>query len=75
MYAGHGKVKSKALVDGRWTLAFQDEESCKNAMSMVVEEMELQSCMVEKSLEPLLELDRSNDDSRLSERVEDDNTM
>ncbi|KAG6427197.1 hypothetical protein SASPL_111438 [Salvia splendens] len=75
IYAGHSKVKSKALVDGRWTLAFQDEESCKKAMSMVVEEMELQSCMVEKSLEPLLELDRSTDDSRLPERVEDDNTV
>lgn len=74
MYAGYGKVKSKALVDGRWTLAFQDEESCKNAMSMVVEEMALQSCMVEKSLEPLLDLDRSTDDSRVPGRVEDDNT-
>ncbi|XP_057792015.1 protein TRANSPARENT TESTA 9 isoform X2 [Salvia miltiorrhiza] len=60
-YTAHGKVKSKALVDGRWTLAFRDEESCKHAMSMVVEETELQSCTVEKSLEPLLELDRSTD--------------
>ncbi|KAG6437762.1 hypothetical protein SASPL_102690 [Salvia splendens] len=74
-YTAHGKVKSKALVDGRWTLAFRDEKSCKNAMSMVEEEMELQSCMVEKSLEPVLELEQSTDHSQLSEHVEDDNTV
>lgn len=65
-YTAHGKVKSKALVDGRWTLAFRDEESCKLAMSMVVEEMKLQSCMVERSLQPLLELDRNTDNSKPS---------
>lgn len=65
-YTAHGKVKSKALVDGRWTLAFKDEESCKLALSMVVEEMKLQSCMVERSLQPLLELDRSKSNSEPS---------
>ncbi|XP_048134111.1 protein TRANSPARENT TESTA 9 isoform X2 [Rhodamnia argentea] len=38
-----GKVKSRTMVDGRWTLAFRDEESCKTALSMIVEETDLQS--------------------------------
>ncbi|KAH6794191.1 CLEC16A-like protein [Perilla frutescens var. hirtella] len=70
-YTAHGKVKSKALVDGRWTLAFRDEESCKHAFSMILEEIKLQSCVVERSLQPLLELDRSSGRSNLSQHVED----
>ncbi|KAI6682632.1 hypothetical protein NL676_036513 [Syzygium grande] len=54
-----GKVKSKALVDGRWTLAFRDEESCKTALSMIVEETDLQSNEVEKGLKPLLDLENA----------------
>ncbi|KAG8376405.1 hypothetical protein BUALT_Bualt09G0060100 [Buddleja alternifolia] len=60
-HTAHGKVKSKALVDGRWTLAFRDEESCKYALTMIVKELQLQSHEVERSLQPLLELDRSLD--------------
>ncbi|KAK4483756.1 hypothetical protein RD792_010958 [Penstemon davidsonii] len=68
-YTVHGKVKSKALVDGRWTLAFQNEESCKYALCMILEEVKFQSQEVERSLKPLLELDRSLDYSRL-QRIE-----
>ncbi|KAK1269880.1 hypothetical protein QJS04_geneDACA013941 [Acorus gramineus] len=46
---------SNALVDGRWTLAFRDEPSCKSAESMILEEMNLQSQEVEKRLKPLLD--------------------
>ncbi|KAK4414846.1 protein TRANSPARENT TESTA 9 [Sesamum alatum] len=59
-YGAHGKVKPKTLVDGRWTLAFRDEDSCKYALSMILEEVKLQSHEVERSLQPLLELDRSS---------------
>ncbi|XP_073052469.1 protein TRANSPARENT TESTA 9-like isoform X1 [Primulina eburnea] len=59
----HEKVKSKALVDGRWTLAFRDEEICKRALSMIVEEANLQSHQVETILKPLLELDKNLDNS------------
>ncbi|KAG6769387.1 hypothetical protein POTOM_025018 [Populus tomentosa] len=50
----HGKAKTKAPVDGRWTLAFMDDESCKSAFSMILEEIDLQSKEVEKRLKPLL---------------------
>ncbi|XP_051150372.1 protein TRANSPARENT TESTA 9 isoform X2 [Andrographis paniculata] len=56
---GHGKVKSKHLVDGRWTLAFRDEDSCKRALDMILEETKLQSQQVQRSLQPLLEFDRN----------------
>ncbi|KAL9153751.1 hypothetical protein ABFS82_10G069100 [Erythranthe guttata] len=69
-----GKVKSKALVDGRWTLAFRDDESCKVALSMIVEEVKLQSLEVERSLQPLLELDKSLHCSTLSECVENNSS-
>ncbi|KAK6147411.1 hypothetical protein DH2020_018323 [Rehmannia glutinosa] len=69
-----GKVKSKALVDGRWTLAFRDEESCKNALCMILEEIKLQNNEVERILQPLLELERSLDCSRVSQFVEDNSS-
>uniref|UniRef100_A0ACD5U947 Uncharacterized protein n=1 Tax=Avena sativa TaxID=4498 RepID=A0ACD5U947_AVESA len=50
-----GKTK-KYLVDGRWTLAFRDEQSCKAAEAMVMEEMKLQQDAVGKQIKPLLEL-------------------
>ncbi|KAK6942033.1 hypothetical protein RJ641_027410, partial [Dillenia turbinata] len=55
------KSKAKALVDGRWTLAFRDEESCRLALSMVLEESSLQSFEVEKMLKPLLDLEKTVD--------------
>ncbi|XP_068326196.1 protein TRANSPARENT TESTA 9-like isoform X3 [Pyrus communis] len=55
-YGAYGKSKTKALVDGRWTLAFRDEESCNTALSMVLEEINLQSYEVERRLKPLLDL-------------------
>ncbi|XP_061990548.1 protein TRANSPARENT TESTA 9 isoform X2 [Rosa rugosa] len=53
----YGKVKTKALVDGRWTLAFRDEESCKSALAMISEELNLQSNEVGRRLKPLLDLE------------------
>ncbi|KAH7674728.1 CLEC16A/TT9 N-terminal protein [Dioscorea alata] len=47
-YDGFGKGKAKALVDGRWTLAFRDEQSCKLAESMIIEELHQLSSEVEK---------------------------
>ncbi|XP_008799469.2 protein TRANSPARENT TESTA 9-like isoform X2 [Phoenix dactylifera] len=56
-YDAFSKGKAKILVDGRWTLAFRDEQSCKTAESMVIEEINLQRREVEQRLKPLLELD------------------
>ncbi|KAK3011430.1 hypothetical protein RJ639_012308, partial [Escallonia herrerae] len=57
--AAQGKAKTKALVDGRWTLAFRDEESCKSALCMILEEANLQGNEVERRLKPLLDLERN----------------
>ncbi|CAH2051258.1 unnamed protein product, partial [Thlaspi arvense] len=56
------KLKSKGLVDGRWTLAFRDEESCYSAYSMVVHEIDLQCSEVERRLKPLFDLERNQQD-------------
>ncbi|KAG9141783.1 hypothetical protein Leryth_023501 [Lithospermum erythrorhizon] len=69
-YATHGKVKSKALVDGRWTLAFRDEESCKLAFSMILEEINLLSSEVERRVKPLLDLGRNVDSPQSSQSLE-----
>ncbi|XP_062184774.1 protein TRANSPARENT TESTA 9-like isoform X1 [Phragmites australis] len=55
-----GKTK-KYLVDGRWTLAFSDEQSCKAAEAMVIEEMKLQKDAIGKQLKPLVEFDMPED--------------
>ncbi|KAB1204299.1 hypothetical protein CJ030_MR8G004629 [Morella rubra] len=62
----YGKVKKKALVDGRWTLAFRDEESCKLALSMILEETKLQSDEVERRLKPLFDLENAIESSEPS---------
>uniref|UniRef100_M4D6R4 FPL domain-containing protein n=1 Tax=Brassica campestris TaxID=3711 RepID=M4D6R4_BRACM len=54
------KLKSKGLVDGRWTLAFRDDDSCSSACSMVVHEIDLQCREVERRLKPLFDLDRNH---------------
>ncbi|WOL06486.1 hypothetical protein Cni_G15220 [Canna indica] len=51
--------KGQALADGHWTLAFEDEEACKAAKSMLVEELTKQQNEVERRLKPLLQFDRS----------------
>ncbi|KAI3827651.1 hypothetical protein L1987_01731 [Smallanthus sonchifolius] len=51
------KLKSKSLVDGRWTLAFKDEAACKSALTMIQEEIDLQSSEVERRLKPLISED------------------
>uniref|UniRef100_A0A0E0KNS3 FPL domain-containing protein n=1 Tax=Oryza punctata TaxID=4537 RepID=A0A0E0KNS3_ORYPU len=55
-----GKTR-KYLVDGRWTLAFRDEQSCKEAETMVIEEMKLQQYAVGEQLKLLLEFDMPED--------------
>ncbi|XP_059287332.1 protein TRANSPARENT TESTA 9 isoform X2 [Lycium ferocissimum] len=62
-HTAHAKVKSKALVDGRWTLAFRDEDSCKAAFSMIVEEQKLLSDEVERRIKPMLDIERTIDTS------------
>ncbi|XP_021751026.1 protein CLEC16A homolog isoform X1 [Chenopodium quinoa] len=57
--AALGKAKARTLVDGRWTLAFRDEESCKSAVSMIHEEFNLLSQEVERQLKPLFDSDYS----------------
>ncbi|XP_065848454.1 protein TRANSPARENT TESTA 9 [Euphorbia lathyris] len=47
--------KAKSLVDGRWTLAFRNEESCQCALSMILEEIKLQTDDVERRLKPVLD--------------------
>ncbi|KFK40296.1 hypothetical protein AALP_AA3G356800 [Arabis alpina] len=56
------KLKSKGLVDGRWILAFRDDESCYSAYSMVVQEIDLQCSEVERRLQPLFDLERNHQD-------------
>ncbi|KAG9449202.1 hypothetical protein H6P81_009167 [Aristolochia fimbriata] len=51
------RLKTKNLIDGRWTLAFKDDQSCKAAASMVLDELQLQSKEVERRLEHLLDLE------------------
>ncbi|PKU63902.1 hypothetical protein MA16_Dca009886 [Dendrobium catenatum] len=50
-----GRSKTKVLVDGRWTLAFRDDQACKLAESMVIKEMHLLQNQVKEILKPLLE--------------------
>ncbi|WZZ72761.1 hypothetical protein YC2023_084131 [Brassica napus] len=45
------KLKSKGLVDGRWTLAFRDDDSCSSACSVVLHEIDLQCREVERRWE------------------------
>ncbi|KAB2050174.1 hypothetical protein ES319_A13G227700v1 [Gossypium barbadense] len=52
-----GETRIKSLVDGRWTLAFRDDESCKTALSMILEEINLQNMEVERRLKPVLDLE------------------
>lgn len=59
-YNGFGKTKMKVLVDGRWTLAFREEQVCKTAHSMVIEAMNLQQKEVERLVNQLLEIDSLN---------------
>lgn len=62
----HVKSKVKGLVDGRWTLAFRDDASCKTAFSMILEEINLQSEEVESRMNAILDLERCTDSSNLS---------
>ncbi|KAL1198210.1 Protein TRANSPARENT TESTA 9 [Cardamine amara subsp. amara] len=56
------KLKSKGLVDGKWTLAFMSDESCHSACSMVLREIDQQCSEVERRLEPLFDLERNKQD-------------
>lgn len=63
----HKAKTKKYLVDGRWTLAFSDEQSCKAAESMVIEEIKLQQDAVGKQLKPLVEFDMPEDGLQVSQ--------
>nr|GEX16820.1 protein transparent testa 9 isoform X2 [Tanacetum cinerariifolium] len=52
--AANLKLRSKSLVDGRWTLAFKDEASCQSALNMINEEIDFQCNEVERRLKPLI---------------------
>ncbi|KDP41114.1 hypothetical protein JCGZ_03244 [Jatropha curcas] len=64
--ANYRKMKRKFLVDGRWTLAFRNEEACKLALSMILEEINLQSKEVERRLKPLFEFQGAEEASNQS---------
>lgn len=63
-FSGMGRGKAKSLIDGRWTLAFRDEESCKSAFSMIMEEMDLVSNEVDRILKPMFKFIASVDDDQ-----------
>ncbi|KAL9224281.1 hypothetical protein vseg_000336 [Gypsophila vaccaria] len=65
-YAPSPRAKGRTLVDGRWTLAFRDEESCKSAVSMIHDEFDLQSQEVERRLQSLLNPEICTDPSTIS---------
>ncbi|VVA94362.1 unnamed protein product [Arabis nemorensis] len=56
------KLKSKGVVDGSWTLAFTNDESCYAAYSMVTRKVDLQCSEVERRLKPLFDLERNQRD-------------
>ncbi|RDX65829.1 hypothetical protein CR513_55478, partial [Mucuna pruriens] len=62
-----GKIKTKASVDGRWTLAFRDEEICRSAFLMIVEEIKFLTDEVHRRLKPFLNLETAMDLSISSE--------
>ncbi|XP_027942316.1 protein TRANSPARENT TESTA 9 isoform X3 [Vigna unguiculata] len=70
----HGKLKTKAFVDGRWTLAFRDEESCKSAFCMIVEEINFLCDEVHRRLKPLLNLETSLNLAGLADEDSSSNT-
>ncbi|KAG6518012.1 hypothetical protein ZIOFF_021413 [Zingiber officinale] len=49
--------EAKDFSDGRWTLAFRDEQACKAAESALIEELNMQRNEVEQRLKPLLQLE------------------
>ncbi|XP_057429268.1 protein TRANSPARENT TESTA 9-like isoform X2 [Lotus japonicus] len=71
----YGKLKTKAFIDGRWTLAFRNEESCKSALLMIHEEINFLSDEVHRRLKPLLNLETAVDLSSPSVRVPKDSSF
>lgn len=51
---GTGRSRVRRLVDGRWTLAFPDEQTCNHAQEAVTEEIDIQRLAVAQVLEPFL---------------------
>ncbi|WJX91041.1 hypothetical protein P8452_72873 [Trifolium repens] len=70
----YGRMKSKSLVDGRWTLAFRDEQSCNSALGMIVEEINILSDEVHRRLKPLLNLETAIDLSSTNLCVPEDSS-
>ncbi|CAL5184575.1 unnamed protein product [Lathyrus oleraceus] len=73
-YSPQGKLKTKAFVDGRWILAFRDEESCKTAFLMILEEINYLCDEVHRRIKPLLKLETVLDISSSSAPVSEDSS-
>ncbi|KAL8153457.1 hypothetical protein V2J09_011217, partial [Rumex salicifolius] len=61
-----GRAKGRPLVDGRWTLAFRDQDTCKTAHSIILQEMEFQRKEVGRRIKPLLDFNSCMDSSSSS---------
>ncbi|GLJ53926.1 hypothetical protein SUGI_1152190 [Cryptomeria japonica] len=55
--AAIGRYRTNQMSDGRWTLAFSDEQACKYANLMILDEMAIQKSFVKYALESLLRVD------------------
>lgn len=64
-----GKGKQRALVDGRWTLAFRDDETCQSAVSIIRQELDLQTQEVERRIQPLFHPENAIDQSEFSSHL------
>ncbi|XP_045787663.1 protein TRANSPARENT TESTA 9-like isoform X2 [Trifolium pratense] len=73
-YKPHGKLKTKAFVDGRWILAFRDEESCKTAFLMILEEINYLCDEVHRRINPSLKLGTALDISNLSAPISEESS-
>lgn len=62
--AASGRYKTSQMSDGRWTLAFSDEQACKDANLMILDEMEIQKSFVKYALESLLHVDAIMEDEK-----------
>lgn len=52
-----GRYRTYRVPDGKWTLAFSDEQACKYAKSTILEEISTQTSFVKGALESMLIVD------------------
>ncbi|KAJ1400641.1 CLEC16A/TT9, N-terminal [Sesbania bispinosa] len=70
----YGKMKTKGSVDGRWTLAFRDEDTCKSSLFMIIEEINFLIDEVHRRLKPVLNFETAIDLSSSSICVPEDSS-